>query len=352
MLLLLLPAAFLAGLFLAPNGEELALMQLGDLDFSKSFKLYDDLHFKGNNSIGVVSPLVNLHLHYGEVDEAIDLLASYVADKPRDVEARKQLAELYKASQRYYEYCQVLEELQVLAPSKDVLSELVEEYGFLGDYKKETNALALLIERKDYEPHEEDYVELAALYRAKGDQKAAIGVMEKLLDKKNYKVSFDAATLAVQLTLEGGDESRASEIVGSFLKSHSGEEYAIKFSEVFEKNGKIDLAYKTLVPFLSDGENSPQLEEHRIALLFTQKKIDQVFAILSKLFAQNRLPEALAATLIDLAQNRKDYALMEAVLRKVDLNEYKRKQAAPGLKITPLAFGVGRRIPIVQKYVS
>ncbi len=40
------------------------------------------------------------------------------------------------------------------------------------------------------------------------------------------------------------------------------------------------------------------------------------------------------------------------VARKVDLNEYKRKQAAPGLKITPLAFGVGRRIPIVQKYIS
>ena len=39
-------------------------------------------------------------------------------------------------------------------------------------------------------------------------------------------------------------------------------------------------------------------------------------------------------------------------IRKVDLNEYKRKQAAPGLKITPLAFGVGRRIPIVQRYVS
>jgi NAD+ synthase (glutamine-hydrolysing) len=40
------------------------------------------------------------------------------------------------------------------------------------------------------------------------------------------------------------------------------------------------------------------------------------------------------------------------IVRKVDLNEYKRKQMAPGLKITPLAFGVGRRIPIVQKYVS
>jgi NAD+ synthase (glutamine-hydrolysing) len=45
-------------------------------------------------------------------------------------------------------------------------------------------------------------------------------------------------------------------------------------------------------------------------------------------------------------------AIVSDVVRKVDLNEYKRKQAAPGLKITPLAFGVGRRIPIVQKYVS
>ena len=45
-------------------------------------------------------------------------------------------------------------------------------------------------------------------------------------------------------------------------------------------------------------------------------------------------------------------AVVSDVVRKVDLNEYKRKQAAPGLKITPLAFGVGRRIPIVQKYVN
>ncbi|MDD3180464.1 MAG: NAD+ synthase [Opitutaceae bacterium] len=44
--------------------------------------------------------------------------------------------------------------------------------------------------------------------------------------------------------------------------------------------------------------------------------------------------------------------VVEDIARKVDLSEYKRRQAAPGLKVTPLAFGVGRRIPIVQKYVS
>jgi NAD+ synthase (glutamine-hydrolysing) len=54
----------------------------------------------------------------------------------------------------------------------------------------------------------------------------------------------------------------------------------------------------------------------------------------------------------DLVERGFAAAVVNDVVRKVDLNEYKRKQAAPGLKITPLAFGVGRRIPIVQKYVS
>lgn len=45
-----------------------------------------------------------------------------------------------------------------------------------------------------------------------------------------------------------------------------------------------------------------------------------------------------------------DEATCRKIVRLVDLNEYKRNQAAPGLKTTPLAFGIGRRIPIVQKY--
>jgi NAD+ synthase (glutamine-hydrolysing) len=54
----------------------------------------------------------------------------------------------------------------------------------------------------------------------------------------------------------------------------------------------------------------------------------------------------------DLVARGFDQAVVNDIVRKVDLNEYKRKQAAPGLKTTSRAFGVGRRIPIVQKYVS
>jgi NAD+ synthase (glutamine-hydrolysing) len=42
--------------------------------------------------------------------------------------------------------------------------------------------------------------------------------------------------------------------------------------------------------------------------------------------------------------------LVRSVARLVDQNEYKRKQAPPGLKLTSKAFGVGRRFPLAQKF--
>jgi len=42
--------------------------------------------------------------------------------------------------------------------------------------------------------------------------------------------------------------------------------------------------------------------------------------------------------------------VVKRVVRLIDVNEYKRRQAAPGLKVTTKAFGVGRRIPIAQRY--
>jgi NAD+ synthetase len=45
-----------------------------------------------------------------------------------------------------------------------------------------------------------------------------------------------------------------------------------------------------------------------------------------------------------------DVALIRDIINKVDRNEYKRQQAAPGLKVTTKAFGIGRRFPIAQRF--
>ena len=54
----------------------------------------------------------------------------------------------------------------------------------------------------------------------------------------------------------------------------------------------------------------------------------------------------------DIVAHGFDEKTVRWVQRRVDINEYKREQAAPGIKVTSRAFGVGRRMPIAQRYID
>ena len=47
-----------------------------------------------------------------------------------------------------------------------------------------------------------------------------------------------------------------------------------------------------------------------------------------------------------------DEALVDRILKMVNINEYKRNQFCPIIRVSPKAFGVGRRVPIVGKYLN
>ena len=55
-------------------------------------------------------------------------------------------------------------------------------------------------------------------------------------------------------------------------------------------------------------------------------------------------------TTAEIAAKGFDADTVRWVAQKVDTNEYKRQQAAPGIKVTSKAFGIGRRVPIAQKF--
>ncbi|MEM6823381.1 MAG: NAD(+) synthase [Verrucomicrobiota bacterium] len=55
-------------------------------------------------------------------------------------------------------------------------------------------------------------------------------------------------------------------------------------------------------------------------------------------------------TVDQIAEGGHDPQLVTELIRKVDINEYKRRQAAPGIKVTSKAFGSGRRLPIAQGF--
>ena len=52
----------------------------------------------------------------------------------------------------------------------------------------------------------------------------------------------------------------------------------------------------------------------------------------------------------ELVKNGADLDLVKNISKRISLNEYKRRQAAPGLRVSSKAFGMGRRIPIINKF--
>jgi len=69
------------------------------------------------------------------------------------------------------------------------------------------------------------------------------------------------------------------------------------------------------------------------------------YAVLDRILRQ-RVEEG--ASLHDIVEAGEDPEVAERVLRLLEGSEYKRRQMAPGLKVTPTAFGVGWRMPIAR----
>ena len=55
-------------------------------------------------------------------------------------------------------------------------------------------------------------------------------------------------------------------------------------------------------------------------------------------------------TVIQLVNLGIDKELVNLVYQKIRISEYKRRQAAPGLRVSTKAFGIGRRFPIVNHF--
>jgi NAD+ synthetase len=55
-------------------------------------------------------------------------------------------------------------------------------------------------------------------------------------------------------------------------------------------------------------------------------------------------------TAAEIIKSGHDEKTVRKIVRLINLNEYKRRQAAPGLKVTTKAFGIGRRVPVAQRH--
>lgn len=133
-----------------------------------------------------------------------------------------------------------------------------------------------------------------------------------------------------------GDMNGALGIISDLYKS---EVYALAewMNEFYYKREVIPVSILTKAPSAElrpDQKDSDSLPDYDILDMILKGYIEE------------------AKEFSELVQMGFDAELVQDILRKVDLSEFKRYQSAPGLKVSNVAFGVGRRRPIVQQWTG
>ena len=142
-------------------------------------------------------------------------------------------------------------------------------------------------------------------------------------------------------------------------KSELATGYGTLYGDMAGGLGVLGDCYKTQIYALAHyiNRNEELIPENIISkapsaeLRPNQKDIDSLpeYAILDKIlfqYIERRLGPG------EIKAQDYDAALVDKVLKLVNTNEYKRNQFCPIIRISPKAFGVGRRVPIVGKYLS
>ncbi|HYK77970.1 MAG TPA: NAD(+) synthase, partial [Daejeonella sp.] len=130
-----------------------------------------------------------------------------------------------------------------------------------------------------------------------------------------------------------GDMAGALSVLGDVYKTqvYKLAKYINRDEEVIPLNSIIKPASAELRPDQKDTDSLPEY--------------DVLDAILYQYIEQKKGTAAIIAQGFD-------EALVRRVLKMVNNAEFKRKQAAPILRVSPKAFGMGRRMPIVGKYLG
>jgi NAD+ synthetase len=198
--------------------------------------------------------------------------------------------------------------------------------------------------------------------------KTSIIPIDSIYDAYRKTLKFKGSVDNVSLT----EENIQARIRGNILMAISNKEGSLVLST--GNKSEVSAGYCTLYGDMAGGlaviSDVPKTMVYQIARFINQKKKLIPESILTKpptaelkpdQTDQDTLPpyEELDAIIKAYIEDHLsaqsiiamgfDKKTVEDVVRRIDFNEYKRRQAPPGLKVTSKAFGLGRRMPIAWK---
>jgi tetratricopeptide (TPR) repeat protein len=319
--LLALSAAIIGvSLYLRPGDKEIALMELEDRNFKEAQQKFDTLQQQGDTSVNVVFPLSRIYQEQGDMKAAIAIMEKYVREHPKSYESLAYLGQLYQQSQMPDHYLRNLEERQKLRPSGELLHEMIFYYDLRGQFDKEAEALAALIQSPGYTPSEEEYYKAATYYAMQQQNDEALKLLREELKRKKFDVGDDTIDLALDLMMQPprSDPDEVINVAETYAKKRKDMRTVTHLSSFFRDQNRPDFSLALIMPYekMPDPQGEWLVEWANAKLMLGQEA--EVMPVIMKRFREGSMPPALTEFLADNALKRKDYALLQQVVNKQD----------------------------------
>ncbi len=303
--------------FLLPSDQQIALNNYKDKEYGQALKSYEEQFANGNLSVDTVSTLTKVYLQYAKIDEAIDVMESFVGANPSSIEARQELGRLYQYGQRTDDYVKNLEAMNQLAASSEGTKKLMETYNIQGEDNKNIPFMMRKI-LEESQGSLQEHRNLANILASAKEYEQALAVLTLMQKKYDAEMLFSDFELILRMHAEMGNKAEAEKFAISLVgKNFSDTEFA-RIANVLLFLISPEAAHNYVAALPEKAQLSDAVFEQNITILQSLGKKEQAYEVALERYKQGKLSRDLLDDLMLLSSYVGNKKLLTELRDKID----------------------------------
>jgi tetratricopeptide (TPR) repeat protein len=317
-----------ASFLLIPSASDMAVMQAKDIQTVDLGNIDVEAEYaQGRRSFPIIKALVEKRINTeGNRPAAVKLLEEYLATTPNDPEAMKLLAEQYMLSGRTEDYNLQIKKLAEADPTEETLKTLSYIYNAAGDYTKQAEALAKLVEITKGE-NPQYFADLATIQMVAGHEDEALATIQALKTKHPEFSSYAVARIEIAVLAKKGQGAEALAAAEVWATAHPDLEQIADLVNVLHYNGLPEQALALATPRLARLNERDDFAAAYVNASITAGRSEDAYQALTKLAATTPLKPGLYEIFLRLTLERADMTAAEVIAKQLAPAGYDEKQA-------------------------
>ncbi|TAE34176.1 MAG: hypothetical protein EAY65_03545 [Alphaproteobacteria bacterium] len=304
--------AFVGSSYLIPSSQDLALSSYKDKNYEQALALYQQEMKNGNLTLDTAVHLSGTHLQYAQVDEAITVMESFVAQNPTHVEALKELGRLYQYGQKPEKYLEVLEKLNQMKDASFDSETLITNYTIT---QNDARAVPLMLERvmNEQSNNPQEFRDLIYLLAVGKKYEKALQVHDQFFSRFPKHMTFADHETALRIYADMG---KISELKAYAQRLHETKLHSSdigRVATILLYKASPNAALEFMQPYADKALVDKELFGQYLTILMASEHRKKAYALTLGLHREGGLDLRFEDELLDLANEFGNDAIYEEV---------------------------------------